>query len=71
MSELAPVLGVLAGVVGVADTIPYVRDTLRGVTRPHRGTWLIWGVPGGRRLPLAARRRRLVEPRSWPQPRRS
>jgi hypothetical protein len=42
--ELAPVLGVLAGVVGVADTIPYVRDTLRGVTRPHRGTWLIWGV---------------------------
>ena len=30
--------------VGVADTIPYVRDTLRGATRPHRGTWLIWGV---------------------------
>jgi hypothetical protein len=21
-----------------------VRDTLRGATRPHRGTWLIWGV---------------------------
>ena len=41
---LAPVLGVLAGVVGVADTIPYVRDTVRGATRPHRGTWLIWGV---------------------------
>ena len=30
MSEIAPVLGVLAGVIGVADTIPYVRDTLRG-----------------------------------------
>ena len=44
MTELAPVLGVLAGVVGVADTIPYVRDTVRGATRPHRGTWLIWGV---------------------------
>lgn len=44
MTELAPVLGLLAGVVGVADTIPYVRDTLRGATRPHRGTWLIWGV---------------------------
>ena len=28
----------------MADTIPYVRDTLRGATRPHRGTWLIWGV---------------------------
>jgi hypothetical protein len=44
MIELAPLLGVLAGLVGVADTIPYVRDTLRGATRPHRGTWLIWGV---------------------------
>jgi hypothetical protein len=44
MIGLAPVLGVLAGVVGVIDTIPYVRDTLRGATRPHRGTWLIWGV---------------------------
>ncbi len=29
---------------GIADTIPYVRDTVRGSTRPHRGTWLIWGV---------------------------
>lgn len=44
MAGAAPVLGVLAGVVAVADTIPYVRDTLRGTTRPHRGTWLIWGV---------------------------
>jgi hypothetical protein len=44
MTSLAPVLGVLAGVIAVADTIPYVRDTLRGTTRPHRGTWLIWGV---------------------------
>ncbi len=43
MSDLAPVLGVAAGVVAVADTIPYVRDTMRGTTRPHRGTWLIWG----------------------------
>jgi len=35
---------VLAGVIGVLDTIPYVRDILSGSTRPHRGTWLIWGV---------------------------
>jgi hypothetical protein len=41
---LAPVLGVLAGVMSVADTIPYVRDVVRGTTRPHRGTWLIWGA---------------------------
>jgi hypothetical protein len=44
MTYTAPVLGVLAGVVGIADTIPYVRDTIRGSTRPHRGTWLIWSV---------------------------
>jgi hypothetical protein len=42
--ELAPMLGILAGAVGIVDTVPYVRDTLRGATRPHRGTWLIWGV---------------------------
>ena len=42
--ELVIVLGLAAGLIGVADTIPYVRDTLRGTTRPHRGTWLIWGV---------------------------
>jgi hypothetical protein len=42
--NLAPILGLLAGAVAVADTIPYIRDTLRGRTRPHRGTWLIWGV---------------------------
>jgi hypothetical protein len=40
----APLLGLLAGVVGIADTVPYVRDTARGSTRPHRGTWLIWSV---------------------------
>jgi hypothetical protein len=42
--ELVVVLGLAAGLIGVLDTIPYVRDTLRGSTRPHRATWLIWGV---------------------------
>jgi hypothetical protein len=44
MTDAAPVLGVLAGVVGVADVVPYVRDTTRRSTCPHRGTWLIWSV---------------------------
>jgi hypothetical protein len=44
MTDLAPVFGVLAGIVGVADTIPYIRETVRGSTRPHRGTWFIWAV---------------------------
>jgi hypothetical protein len=46
VTEAAPFLGVLAGLLGVFDTLPYIRDTLRGATRPHRGTWLIWGVLG-------------------------
>ena len=60
MLELAPVLGILAGLVGVADTVPYVRDTVRGRTRPHRGTWLIWGV-----LALVASLSQRAEGASW------
>lgn len=44
MSDPAPILGVLGGLIGIANTVPYVRDTMRGSTRPHRATWLIWGV---------------------------
>ena len=44
VTALAPVLGVLAGLIGALDTIPYLRDVLRGSTRPHRGTWLIWSA---------------------------
>jgi hypothetical protein len=46
VTAVAPLLGVLAALVAVSDTIPYVRDIARGVTRPHRGTWLIWGMLG-------------------------
>jgi hypothetical protein len=44
VSDLAPVLGVAAGLIGLVDMAPYVRDTVRRSTRPHRGTWLIWTV---------------------------
>jgi hypothetical protein len=44
VNALAPLLGVLAGIIGVFDTIPYLRDVFRGSTRPHRGTWLIWSA---------------------------
>jgi hypothetical protein len=42
--SVAAVLGVGAGVVSLVDPVPYIRDVLRGTTRPHRGTWLIWSV---------------------------
>jgi hypothetical protein len=44
VSDLAPLLGAAAALIGLADMAPYVRDTLRRTTRPHRGTWLIWTV---------------------------
>jgi hypothetical protein len=44
MTSTTPVFGLLGGLVGIACTVPYVRDTVSGTTRPHRGTWLIWGV---------------------------
>ena len=44
MTTIAPVLGVAAASIGLADMVPYVRDTIRRSTRPHRGTWLIWTV---------------------------
>jgi hypothetical protein len=44
VTVLAALLGVLAGLVGVFDTVPYLRDVMRGSTRPHRGTWLIWSA---------------------------
>jgi hypothetical protein len=36
------VLGAIGGILQAAAFLPYLRDVLRGTTRPHRGTWLIW-----------------------------
>jgi hypothetical protein len=47
MNAVAPVLGVLAGVLAAAEVVPYVRDTIARSTRPHRGTWLIWSALAG------------------------
>jgi hypothetical protein len=44
LTDMAPVLGLAAALIGLADMVPYVRDTVRRSTRPHRGTWLIWTV---------------------------
>jgi hypothetical protein len=35
-------IGLVAGVVGLAGYAPYVRDILAGKTRPERTSWLIW-----------------------------
>ena len=42
--NIAAVAAALGGFITIFDATPYIRDTLRGSTRPHRGTWLIWTV---------------------------
>ncbi len=36
--------GIAAGIVGIVGYVPYIRDTLKGVTQPDRISWLIWGL---------------------------
>ncbi len=36
------VLGAIGGILQAWAFLPYLRDVVRGTTRPHRGTWLIW-----------------------------
>jgi len=37
-------LVVLGAIVQLVGVLSYIRGTLRGVTRPNRVTWLLWGV---------------------------
>jgi hypothetical protein len=36
--------GVLAGILQLLATAPYLRDILRGSTKPQRATWAIWAT---------------------------
>ena len=38
------VFGMVAGVLQSLFYVPYIRDVMRGSTRPHRGSWTIWCV---------------------------
>jgi hypothetical protein len=35
-------LGLAAGIIGVLGYIPYMRDVLKGSTKPERASWFIW-----------------------------
>ena len=41
---IAALFGILSGIVSVLDPLPYIRDVLRGTTRPHRAAWFIWSA---------------------------
>lgn len=36
--------GILAGLLALVATIPYLRDILKGTTRPNKVSWLIWVI---------------------------
>lgn len=41
---LTAVAGLLGAAMSLLGTWLYLRDTRRGLTTPHRGSWLVWGV---------------------------
>lgn len=46
MYDYHTILGALALTVGVAGYVPYIRDTLKGTTKPHPFTYGIWALIG-------------------------
>ncbi len=38
------ILGITATILGFIGYFPYVRDTMRGTTRPHVFSWFVWGI---------------------------
>ncbi len=40
-------LGILAAVLACLQYVPYIRDIIKGKTKPERAAWLIWLVLGG------------------------
>src|ERR1700722_13701140 len=42
--EIKIILGAIAAVLALISSCIYVRDILRGNTKPHLYTWLIWSI---------------------------
>lgn len=45
--ELKLIAGLGAAIVGIFSYVPYVRDMLKGTTKPHPYTWIIWCITTG------------------------
>lgn len=41
------IFAILAGLMGIAAFVPYIRDILLKKTKPHAYTWLIWAITQG------------------------
>lgn len=44
MQAWLPAIGLLGGLVSLLAYPPYIRDMIKGTTRPERATWFIWSV---------------------------
>jgi hypothetical protein len=40
-------LGIIAGIIGLAGYIPYIISIIKGETKPNKASWFIWTVVGG------------------------
>jgi hypothetical protein len=47
MTNFPEIAGVVAGILALVGYIPYIFETIRGVTRPNQATWIIWTIVGG------------------------
>lgn len=47
MALLDPHFVIAGAVIGVAGSVVYARDTLRGRTHPNRVSWPLWAVAPG------------------------
>ena len=46
MSLVGPIFGIISTVLILASGPSYFLSTIRGETKPHRGTWFIWALLG-------------------------
>lgn len=45
--DLKVALGIIATIIAFVSYVPYFRDIIRGQTKPHAFSWLIWGLLTG------------------------
>jgi hypothetical protein len=38
------ILGTAAVIIAIVSFFPYIRDTLKGKTKPHAFSWLVWSI---------------------------
>lgn len=42
--ETKAVIAIIAALLAIVGNVPYLRDVIKGKTKPHAYTWLIWSI---------------------------